>query len=474
MHSQLTRLSVQSLLGAEVRQLDIVEQCHVSERTIRRIAKEEPVKHVDDAAEARKRRVGRPSKTARWAGLVRSLLEAEPELLSVEVLRRCRESGYQGQKSALYELVASQRPKGVDLGMRFEGLPGEFSQHDFGEVVVRYHDGTTERVHFFASRLKWSRTAQVSIVPNQQAETLVRSLLDHFVAFGGVPLMAVFDRPKTVAITWTEDGKITEWNPVFAQAALDIGFGAEVCWPHAPQQKGAVENLVGWVKGSFFKQRRFLDHEDLLRQLAEWLHEVNEQRPSRATGIVPTVRLEQERRRLRPPRVRPEELALRLPASVGPTAYLIHEGQPYSMPPEAAGLPATLYLYRDRVRIVAGRYEATHARRFGPPTSPSTLPEHRSGQLAAIHGKRGQRYLKRQHLLDTGEAAVAFLTEVVHRDPTGWIREVDRLHDLLQRHGPEAIDRAFRAALEVNRFDSLYVERCLGPVQRSLLSTEAA
>jgi hypothetical protein len=25
--------------------------------------------------------------------------------------------------------------------VRFEGLPGEFSQHDFGEVRVRYHDG---------------------------------------------------------------------------------------------------------------------------------------------------------------------------------------------------------------------------------------------------------------------------------------------------------------------------------------------
>jgi len=31
-----------------------------------------------------------------------------------------------------------------------------------------------------------------------------------------------------------------------------------------------VENLVGWVKGSFFEQRRFLDEEDLARQLAEW------------------------------------------------------------------------------------------------------------------------------------------------------------------------------------------------------------
>jgi hypothetical protein len=41
--------------------------------------------------------------------------------------------------------------------VRFEGLPGEFSQHDFGEVLVTYQNGTETKVHFFASRLKYSR-----------------------------------------------------------------------------------------------------------------------------------------------------------------------------------------------------------------------------------------------------------------------------------------------------------------------------
>jgi transposase len=60
---------------------------------------------------------------------------------------------------------------------------------------------------------------------------------------------------------------VAEWNPTFAGGALDLGIGVEVCWPYRPQEKGSVENLVGWVKGSFFKQRRFLDREDLERQL---------------------------------------------------------------------------------------------------------------------------------------------------------------------------------------------------------------
>ncbi len=46
-----------------------------------------------------------------------------------------------------------------------------------------------------------------------------------------------------------------------------------------PRQKGSVENLVGWVKGSFFKVRRFHDREDVEGQLPEWLVEVNTVRP---------------------------------------------------------------------------------------------------------------------------------------------------------------------------------------------------
>jgi hypothetical protein len=48
-----------------------------------------------------------------------------------------------------------------------------------------------------------------------------------------------------------------------------------------------------------------------------------------------------------------------------------------SMPPDAIGLPGTLYLYRDRVRIIAGRFQADHERKFQHGDG-SILPEHRS------------------------------------------------------------------------------------------------
>src|SRR5207245_1798123 len=202
--------------------------------------------------------------------------------------------------------------------VRFEGLPGDFSQYDFGQVDVEFIDGTARRIRFFASRLKYSRWMRVSVVKDETVESLVRSLAQHLDSWGGAPLVCVFDRPKTVALKWRRNGEVSEWNPVFACATLEMGIGVELCWPYRAQEKGAVENLVGFVKGSFFKVRRFEDLEDLEQRLGEWHREVNEERPCRATGVIPAARLAEEAPRLRPLKVRPEELALRIPVYVGP------------------------------------------------------------------------------------------------------------------------------------------------------------
>src|SRR2546429_6633640 len=457
MLGMLKRHEVEILLKAGHPKTEVARLAGVSLCSVKRIAEEAPVVHVDDAAEREKRRIGRPSKVEDSRKLVVKILEEEPDLPSLEILRRVREAGYQGGKTALYALVASVRPKEIKPLVRFEGLPGEFSQHDFGDVDVSFLDDSTRRIHFFASRLKYSRWIRVSVVQDQTVESLVRHLAEHLDSWGGAPLVCVFDRPKTVALKWRRNGEVSEWNPVFACATLEMGIGVELCWPYRAQEKGAVENLVGFVKGSFFKVRRF---EDLEQQLGEWHREVNEERPCRATGVIPAARLAEEAPRLRPLKVRPEELALRIPVYVGPTGTVMHDGHAYSMPPEAISMPGTLYLYAHRVRIVAGRHEVTHPRKFAPHEN-STLAAHRAALVAAVSGKRGKRYLKRQQLLDLGEPAFRYLTEIVHRRPREWVGEVDRLHAILQSHGPEVLRRAMEEGLREEVFSAFYVEHFL-------------
>jgi hypothetical protein len=49
------------------------------------------------------------------------ILQHTPDLASLEILRRVREAGYKGGKTALYALVASLRPKSSKPPVRFEG-----------------------------------------------------------------------------------------------------------------------------------------------------------------------------------------------------------------------------------------------------------------------------------------------------------------------------------------------------------------
>jgi hypothetical protein len=268
--------------------------------------------------------------------LVVELLAQDSALLSVEIFRRAKLAGYGGGKSALYDLIQAIRPKTPRPLVRFEGLPGEFSQHDFGQVDVRYLNGTKKRIHFFASRLKYSRWAEVTIVPDEQTETLVRTLVDHFAAIGGIPLLAVFDRPKTVALKWGRDGQVTEWNAVFAGVALDLGLGIEVCWPFSPE----------------------------------------------------------------------------------------------------------------------------------------TRPEHRAQHVAAVSGKRAKRYLQREHLLALGPPALEYLTELTHRRPQIWIRDVDRLHALLATYGEDAVRAALTRGLAEQAIGAEYIAHYLAAAVTTPASME--
>lgn len=459
-YDAMKRHEVQVLRKAGFTRDEIAQRAGVSRRSVSHILNEPRVEELARNAAMTDGKVGRPSIALPFTPHLQELFKTEPDLPTVEVLRRMRLKGYTGGKTALYQIVATLRPRAIPAPVvRFEGVPGEFSQHDFGHVRVKYiGTGQEEMIHFFASRLKWSRWSHVLVVQSEAVESLVRALLSSLADFQGVPLVCVFDNPKTIVLK--HDGPIIEWNPTFAQVAIDMRFAAELCTPARGNQKGAVENLVKWVKNSFFKVRRFHDRADLERQLVEWLREINEQRPSRATHVIPGTRLAEEKKRLRPLPIAPSDYALRIPVMVGPTGHVQYEGIRYSMPARAIGISGTLFLYPERVKVVAGPFSAEHPRR---PETPgiSWRPEHRADLLAYVSGERGKLYLKRQQLFELGPDAVDFLTEIVHARPRTWKPDVEKLYDLMTQYGAPRVLSTMREATRRHLFGAEYVAQLL-------------
>jgi len=88
----LKRHEVEILLKAGHRKAEVARLAGVSLCSVKRIAQEGPVVHVDDAAERAQRQVGRPSRVANFRKVIVEILQQQPDLASLEILRRVREA----------------------------------------------------------------------------------------------------------------------------------------------------------------------------------------------------------------------------------------------------------------------------------------------------------------------------------------------------------------------------------------------
>lgn len=90
MLEMLKRHAIQVLRRAGHSLPEVSELAGVSVRSVQRVQDEDPVSSLDSAAERKRRGVGRPSKAAPYRSFVVEQLTTEPDLISLEILRRAR------------------------------------------------------------------------------------------------------------------------------------------------------------------------------------------------------------------------------------------------------------------------------------------------------------------------------------------------------------------------------------------------
>jgi transposase len=419
----------------------------VPPRTQRRIVHEEIPFGMSDHELHRKQGVGRPSVLQEQLRReIDALLKEEPAIRAVEVVRRLRSGHkYLAGKNPVYEYLKQVRPpQGALPVVRFEGVAGEFCQHDFGKLTVPYLDGSSEKLIFYAARLKYSRMAHVCLVEGESTEALIRGMESAARAFEGLALINVIDNTKAGVIKRVRDpetGKETiHYQQQFGYFIQEMNLFAEPAYPYSGNQKGAVENLIRFVKESFLLARRFRHRADLLLQLLEWLHYINEQRPCEATGEIPAKRWEVERPRLKPVALDGESYGLPHHPVVGTDAFVQCKRYRYSTPSHWIGQAVLARVHRTTVVLHHNGQHVTHPR-LPSNGRYSLLAEHRP---AFFVKPRGRVMAKRQILMDLCPAAEDFFTELIHRRPQTW-REQDLpiAWELLEKQGEEKTREAF-------------------------------
>lgn len=449
----MSRLKIHHHAEAGLPHHEIARLTDCCERTVRNVLAEPSPSPAEVVADRRAvRGPGAPSKTAPYADRASALLKERPALPSVEILRQARSWGYAGGDSAFFTLIKRLRPASVPVEplVRFDGLPGEFAQFDFGEVEVTYRGGATEKITFFPGCLKFSRFKHVEVTPDQKSESLVRATVACLKAFGGAPKQWVYDNPKTVWIERT--GARSVLHRDLRHLVAEFNVLVEPCTPRRANQKGAVENLVGFVKKNFFLAYEFADRTDMLAQLVGWLHRINHERPCDATGEIPVRLLEQELPRLnaRPVPWSAADYPMPETVVVSPTGSVKFRGTGYSVDPRYLGAPANLTILANRIVIEVGKSRCEHIREDHTGEI-RRLPEHSLAMATLITAERKQTYFKRQCLLELGPEAQRFLDRLIMRaHGNTWYRDIHRLFDLYQRHGHAELLAAMHDANRVH------------------------
>jgi transposase len=358
-------------------------------------------------------------------------------------------------------LAQAQQTAVADAVVRFEGLPAEYLQVDWGEV--RRFPFTRQPVatrYFLACRLKYSRWTWVRITRDMRQETLFRGLVDCCVALGWVPWVLTFDNMKTV--TTGRDAQYAPlWHPALLQLATEFGFHPEACTPGAGNQKGSVEALVKWVKGHFLAGRTFADDADLAQQCTDWLTVANA-RSSAATGVAPNDRLSAEAARGGPLPATVADYGFLQPARVSREALVAVRGNRYSVPLEHVGAPVTarvyaahIALWRDTERL------ADHPRAPDGAHQRVIAPAHYAPLFG--HKPRAQVMLYRDVLVGLGAGAEHYLSVLSQRRRAHLRPEILGVYALHQQVGAAALLEAMAQAEQQGAYGTAYLEALLAP-----------
>ena len=343
----MDRVTVRCLKNRGLSNVEIANQLGLHRNTVARLLaepmdKEYERRAVDNAATP-------------YEESIRGWLENNvPVKRMLELVRQDKDRPYKGGKSAFYRSVKVLRKhwnlERSERWIRFEGLPGEYAQVDWGEVrQLPFKDGATKR-YFLAVRLKFSRAVFVKWSKDMKLETLLRGLLEAFDFFGGVPWILVFDNMKTVT-TGRDDERRVIWQKALKRFACEIGFKPEVCAPNSGNQKGAVESLVGWVKSSFVPERSFVDDADLALQNSEWAKRSNRTESQAHFELPWEVLQHEEARHLNSLNVNPEDYPLLDIVTPRGSAYVRLHNVDYLAPIGYANTPILLKLRANSVEL---------------------------------------------------------------------------------------------------------------------------
>ena len=440
-YCQIRHLFTEKQLGLR----QIARQLKVGLNTVRKWARRESFQRAPLPK--------RPSKLDPFKGEILGLL-GQHDYSAQQIFQRLKERGYQGRSSILRAFVSQVRPKRRPAFLTLHFEPGECAQVDWGCAGWVPVGSTRRRLSFFLMVLAFSRKLYLEFT---LAETLEHFLSCHrhaFEYFGGVVRQVWVDNCK-VAVLSRAAGSVV-FNPRYLDFANHYGFQIRACGVGQPQEKGRVENAVGYVKKNFLNGLELSDFQIVNPAARVWLDTVANVRVHGQTRKTPHELFAQEK--LKPLHPLPYETAVLESVRVNSQFRFKVEGNRYSVPCQYASRRLTLKRFPDRLLVYdQDQLVAEHVRRYDR-NQDYELPDHVASLLLHRKKAREQKLLLRFLALCPQAHEYYQQLEARRLNPKHHVQKIVALSEL---YSPEAVARALEDAFTYQAFSCEYVANLL-------------
>jgi transposase len=410
----------------------------------------------------------RESKLDSFKGQIVALLERHP-YTGQQIFQRIREQGFAGGYTILKEFVRQIRPVRKPAFLELEFAAGECAQADWGQFGSVQVGSTRRRLSFFVMVLCYSRLMYLEFTLAQTMEQFLTCHRHALEFFHGSPSRVMIDNLK-VGVVRHPLGQPALFNPRYLDFAAHYGFEPVACNRGKGNEKGRVENGVGYVKKNFLAGLEILSFEPINPAGRNWLDETANVRLHRETHHKPIELFEQEKALLRPLPVMPYDCAVIRPVSANRCCRISFDGNRYSVPHLYASQKLTLKIYPDLVHLFHNeKLIATHTRSYDR-RQKITEPDHHKELVNQRKRARDQTLLLA--FLNLTPQAEAFCRGLQDKR-LNVAHHIQKIVALSEVYSPDKVARAIEDALHFEAFGCEYVANILQQRERVPLTPSA-
>jgi transposase len=379
-----------------------------------------------------------------------------------QIFQRLREAGFAGGVTIVKDYVHRIRPRPREAYLTLTFEPGECAQVDWGSCGTIAVGRTRRRLSFFLMVLCYSRLMYLEFTVSQTMEFFLGCHEHAFTAFGACPGRVMVDNLRS-AVLQRLAGVAPVFNPKYLDFARHWGFEITACTPARGNEKGRVENGIGYVKKNLLAGLELPEFAALQPAAQLWVDTVANVRVHSATHERPIDRFAQERPKLRALATAGFDLGRVLNVRASRQFRVPFEANAYSVPARYAGERLLLKAYPDRVCLYhRDQLVARHPRCFDRHQDIED-PQHARELLAQRKSAREQRLLTQLLALSPRASAYYAGLEAKRVNPRMHARKILALAEM---HGAQAVARALDDALELQAFSAEYIAHMLAARRR--------